>query len=285
MEKLTEILLKNLEGLVEPIMNGFSAFMGALALLLVGWMLAKLISGIVSRILKRIGSDKLSEKLNEISFLQKAEVEIKLDQVIKKFLYWIIMLVFLISAADVMGLTMVSEKLGELISYLPQVFIALLILAGGFYLAEGARSLTASTTKSLGVSSWKTISSLVFYVLTLFVVIAALERLEFFPIEIITENLSIILAGIMLAFAIAYGFAARPVVGSILASFYSRQDFEVGQKIQVGEHKGTIVKMTSVSLTLSDEGKLTVVPMKIILDQPVTLLSVVNESKDSSAGE
>lgn len=271
MEKLLESLQTTFLSLLDQVVVGFSKLFGALALLLVGWIIARVITRVLGKLLGKLGVNRLSEKLNEIPSLQKAGLKLDLVLVIKKFLYWLIMLVFFISAADVMGLGMISEKLNQLIDYLPQVFTALLILGGGFYLADQLRTLTGSAAKSMGIPSYKAISGLVFYVLVLFVVIAALERLEFFPVEIITDNLSIILGGILLAFAIGYGLAARPMLSSILASYYSRSTFEVGQDIELDGHRGIIVRMTSVSLTLDTGNKLLILPLSRLLSDQVII--------------
>lgn len=261
--------------LLDQVVVGFSKLFGALVLLLVGWIIARVITRILGKILGKVGVNQLSDKLNQIPSLQKAGAQLDLVRIVKKFLYWLIMLVFFISAADVMGLSMVSEKLNQLIDYLPQVFTALLILGGGFYLADQLRNLMGSATKSMGIPSHKAISGLIFYVTVIFVVIAALERLAFFPVEIITDNLSIILGGILLAFAIGYGLAARPMLSSILAGYYSRNTFEVGQEIEVDGHRGTIVRITNVSVSLESDGKLLVIPLsRLVSDQVIIHQSV-----------
>lgn len=278
MEKILTTLQETFLSLLDQLVVGFSKLIGAVALLLVGWVIARLISRLVGKILGRIGLDRLSERLNQIPSLEKANLKIDLISIIKKFLYWLILLVFIISAADIMHLSMVSEKLNELIDYLPQVFMALLILGGGFYLADQVRQLVGNAAKSMGISAWKGLSGLIFYLLLIFIVIAALERLEFFPTEIITDNLSIILGGILLAFAIGYGYAARPILSSLLASYYSRGNFEVGQEIELDGHRGVIVKMTNVSVTLDNGDRQLIIPLSRLVSGEVILHQTPNRS-------
>ena len=273
MDKIWESLSTTFLVLIGQLVVGLSIFLRGLALLVIGWIIARVFSRIIGRILDRIGLGKVSEKLNEIPTLQKAKLRLDLVFLAKRFLYWLILLVFVISAADVMGLAMVSEKLNQLIDYLPQVFVALVILGGGFYLADQAKNLVGTAAKSMGISAWKGISGLVFYVILIFVVIAALERLDFFPTEIITDNLSQILGGILLAFAIAYGFAARPVLSGILASYYSRGNFEVGQEVEVSGHRGTIVKIDTVSFALDTGDKKLIFPLSRLVQDEVIIYS------------
>ena len=89
--------------------------------------------------------------------------------------------------------------------------------------------------------------------------------------DIITSNIYIILGGVFLAFAIAYGFAARNVLSSILTSFYTRGNFEVGQVISIDNFKGQIVKMTNVSLTLFTGKEYVVFPLSRLINDKVII--------------
>lgn len=270
MEELFGSLRETLGPLLDLLLMGITRFVGALALLLIGWLIARIVTRILGKILDRVGINKLADHLNKISTLEKANIRIDLVNIVKRFVYWLLMLVFIISAVEIMGLTMVSAQLMQLINYLPQVFTAFLILAGGFYLADQVRGLVANAAKSMGISAWKGLSALVFYTLLIFIVIAALERLDFIDTAIITDNLSIILGGIVVAFAIGYGFAARPILSSLLASYYSRGNFEIGQEIEVDGHRGVISQMTNIALTLDTGDKQLIIPIsRLVTDQVI----------------
>ncbi len=270
MEELFGSLRETLGPLLDLLLMGITRFVGALALLLIGWLIARIVTRILGKILDRVGINKLADHLNKISTLEKANIRIDLVNIVKRFVYWLLMLVFIISAVEIMGLTMVSAQLMQLINYLPQVFTAFLILAGGFYLADQVRGLVANAAKSMGISAWKGLSALVFYILLIFIVIAALERLDFIDTAIITDNLSIILGGIVVAFAIGYGFAARPILSSLLASYYSRGNFEIGQEIEVDGHRGVISQMTNIALTLDTGDKQLIIPIsRLVTDQVI----------------
>ena len=94
--------------------------------------------------------------------------------------------------------------------------------------------------------------------------------------DIITSNFSIILGGIVLAFAIAYGFAARNVLSSILTSFYSKNSYQMRQVIELDGYKGEIVKMDSVSITIDTGEKLVVFPLSRLIKDTV----IIHQSKE-----
>ncbi len=266
---------------MEPIQQAFESVMGqlieampkvggAVLLLFLGWLLAKLISALVARLLRRLKVDELANRLNQSPTFREVNLIIRPVGIIKQFLYWIILLIFVLSAAEVMQLNIVTQQIGALIQFLPRLVTALIILGVGFYLADAIRSMVGNTARSFGIPAWRFISSIIFYLLLLVVVVTALNQAGI-DTEIITSNVSVILAGILLAFAIAYGFAARNVLASILTSFYSKNQFELGQEIEMEDTRGTIVRLTNVSVTLDTSEKLVVFPLHRLLEEKVII--------------
>ncbi|MEM7371846.1 MAG: hypothetical protein AAF587_24740 [Bacteroidota bacterium] len=244
-ENITDSLSK----VVDQMFQVLPSLMGAIVLILVGWLLAKIISGLTATILKRIGIEKLAEKLNETKTFKEANLLIKPVGIIKKIIFWTLMLVTILGAAETLGLDSVSQLISDLINYLPQLLTAFLILAIGFYIADAIRDMVGNTCKSLGIPAWKIISLAVFYILFLVIVVTALNQAGV-DTTIIISNVSIILGGIALAFAIAYGYAARPVLSNILTSYYNKTQFQIGQTIEIDQNKGTIVNMSNHAIIL-----------------------------------
>ncbi|GAB4415627.1 MAG: hypothetical protein OHK0039_24410 [Bacteroidia bacterium] len=272
-----DVIQKAVLSVWEQIVAAFPKLIGAIVLLLLGWILAKLISGLVDRLLRRLQVDKLADRLNQTKTFQEANLKIQPVKIIKQFLYWIILLIFILSAAETLELDIATEQVGALIAYLPKLITALFILGLGFYMADALKDLVGNACKSLGIPAWKVISAAVFYLLLLVVVVTALNQAGI-DTEIITSNVSVILGGVLLAFAIAYGFAARNILGSILASFYSRGNFEVGQVIEVDGYKGEIIKMDQVSFTL-DTGTVHIVfPLSRLTQDRVVIYPTASDA-------
>ncbi|MEZ4849873.1 MAG: hypothetical protein R3B93_14915 [Bacteroidia bacterium] len=256
---LWDTIVKAFGTVIEQMAEAFPKLIGAIVLLGLGWVISKIISNVVGRILRRIGLDKLAEKLNNTDTFKESNIKVRPVIIIQKFLYWMLMLVFILSATETLGLDIVTTQISGLIDYIPQLVTALIILAVGFYISDAIRSMTADSMKSLGIPAWKFISTALFYLLFLIVAVTALSQAGI-NTDIITSNFSIILGGIVLAFAIAYGFAARNVLSSILTSFYSKNSYQMRQVIELDGYKGEIVKMDSVSITIDTGEKLVVFP-------------------------
>ncbi|MEM6764910.1 MAG: hypothetical protein AAF824_22470 [Bacteroidota bacterium] len=263
-------IMESFTNVFDELMPVLFDLIGAVVILLVGWMLSKLISSLIAKLLTKIGLDKLANKLNETDTFRENHISIKPVGIIKTFVYWVLMLIFILSAAETIGLNIVTEQVGELIAYLPKLFTAFLILALGFYIADAIKGMIARSAKTFGISAWRIMSNGVFYILLIAIIITALNQAGI-NTDIITSNIYIILGGVFLAFAIAYGFAARNVLSSILTSFYTRGNFEVGQVISIDDFKGQIVKMTNVSLTLFTGKEYVVFPLSRLINDKVII--------------
>lgn len=244
-----ENISQSLQNVLDQMFYVLPSILGAILLILIGWLLAKVVSGLVATLLKRIGLDKLAEKLNNTQTFKEANLTIKPVGIIKKVIFWTLMLVTILSAAETLGLDSLSSLISDLINYLPELLTAFIILAIGFYVADAIRDMVANTCKSMGIPAWKIISMAVFYILFLVVLVTALEQAGV-DTTIIISNVSIILGGIVLAFAIAYGYAARPVLSNILTSYYSRSQFQLGMTIQIDDYKGEIININSHAMIL-----------------------------------
>lgn len=264
----TEVIFGSLESVLNQIVGVLPKLAGALFLLLFGWLCAKLVSALVARLLRRIGLDALAEKLNQTDMFREAHLTIRPVKIIRQFLYWTLMLIFVLSAAETLELHIVTEQISALIQYIPQLLTSLIILTLGFYLANAIKDMVYNACRSFNIPSGKVISSVAFYILFIAIAITALNQAGI-NTDIITSNLTLLIGGVVFAFAIAYGFAARNVLSSMLTSFYSRGNFRVGQEIEIDKYRGTIVRMDSVSFTLDAGDTLVVIPLNRLLNDEV----------------
>ena len=268
-----DTILNSLMNLTDGFFSSLSTFFVAVATLIIGWLLAKLIRFIVVKVLKSIQFDQLTEKLNIDSLFIRMNVKIKPSAILGKFVYWLIMLVFIISSTEILGWEIVSTEISKLIEFLPKLLFALVFFIVGYYLAETIKKAVYSATNSAGISGAKAISNIVFYVLILFVSITALDQAGV-DTTLFTSNITLIIGGALLAFAIAYGFASRDILTNILASFYVKDKYKIGSKIKINEIQGIVEDADTLSITIitKDQRKL-VIPIKKLISEEVEILS------------
>ncbi len=232
----------------------------ALALFIAGWLIAKLVAKGIKKILQKSNVDKLADKLNDIDLFSKANVKIVPSVLLSKLLYYIIMFIVTIVATDVLGMQAISDLMTSLLNYMPHLISAFLVFMVGVLIADFIKNLVFTACNSLAIPAAGLISNVVFYFMFLNVTMIALTQAKI-NTDFIQDNLSIILAGVVLAFAIGYGFASRNIVASFLSSFYNKEKVKPGDVIQIAGIKGKVVEMDNTSLVLQSEGRKVVVPL------------------------
>lgn len=268
--------IKILEEVFLKFASSASNVIGALAVLLIGWIVARIVSKAIGKLLAAIKIDRYGEKINETEFATKAGLKIKLSNFISKLIYWVLMLVFIMMATEVLGMAVISNMVADLINYLPRLLSALVLFVLGVYLAEFVKNIVLAACTALGIPSAKIIATFVFYLVFLTLTISALAQASI-DTALITSNLTVILGGVILAFAIGYGFASRDTMANFIASFYSKNKVKVGDVIGIDGSKGRVIAMDSASITLQTENKLIIVPLKKLTSETVEIFT--NERK------
>ena len=282
METLDRILLaleNSFTSFGEGIANFVPVIISAIVVLLVGWIISKIIFKFVHRALIGMKFDQMTEKIQLDKLLNKIKPELSASLILAKVFYWLLMLLFITSAANVLGWEMLTDGISAFMAYLPTLGISLIIFIIGVYIADLVKNMVYTAADSIGVSGAKAIANIVYYLLFIFIAITALNQAGI-NTDIITSNLTIILASILLAFALSYGIASRHLVTNMLSSFYSKGKFKEGQLIRVGDVEGIIESIDSISVTISTKGGKVVMPSKILIEESVTILAEPERSED-----
>lgn len=228
----------------------------AIVIFIIGYIIAKIVANIVKRGLKKLGVDKIGDKLNEIDIVEKTKMNIKISGLASKFLYYFILLFFTVAATSVLGIPEISNLVTDIFTFIPNLLVALIVLILGTLLADMLRKVIHTALTSLGISSAGLISSFLFYFLFINIVIVALGQAKI-DTSFLSQNISIIIGGIVLAFAIGYGLASKDVMANIVASFYSKDQFVVGQKITIDGETGIVNEIKKNALIIkTDTGKI-----------------------------
>jgi len=264
-------VFQKLKDVAGKLLDVLPNLIGALLVLFLGWFFAKIFSNIVEKVLKALRLDVFAERINKIDMLQGSNIEVKPSQVISRILYYIIMLIVVAVAADLMALKILSNQVESLIEYIPNLITAGLIMVLGLLLSNMIKELLNTTFKSLGMTSGSLISNIIFYFLFITISLTALKQ-ALIETQFIETNITIIIAGIMLAFAIGYGYASRSVMANFLGSLYSKSKFRIGETIQVKETKGVVIAIDSTSMILrTANDKRVVIPLSVLTLEEVQI--------------
>lgn len=264
MDALQQLLNK----LIEFVPN----LMGAIMILLVGYIVSKLLTTLLKKLLKVIGIDKLGDRLQAIDVVANADMEISLSTLVAQVLYYFLMLVVLVAATDVLGMEVVSNLVAKAIAYIPNLLAAIIIVIVGAILADVLKGFVVVACRSFAIPAAGMIGSIVFWFVFISILISALSQAQI-ETEFIIANLSILLAGLAFAFALAYGLAARPLLGGFLAQFYNRGKINPGDRIKIEENEGVVLSIDRASLTLNVDDRIVIVPLSKLQTETVLVIS------------
>lgn len=233
---------------------------GAILIIILGWIISKLIAKLIKRLLKGIGVDKLAERLNQIDIVSRTNIQIVPSSLLSKFIYYFLLFIFISAAIDTLGMEAISSLMNDFLNYIPYLLSASIVFVVGLLLADFLRKTVHTACVSLGIPAANFIASAIFYFLFLNVAMITLDQARI-DTGFIQDNLSIILGGVVLAFAIGYGFASRPIVANLLSAYYNREKVQVGDVIAIDGVKGEVVDKDNSNIVLQAEGRKVIIPL------------------------
>lgn len=180
----------------------------AVVLLFIGWLLAKLARTGIMRLLNLLKFDRVTERSGLEAFLKQADLDVSVSSILGNLIYWLIILVMIVTVANSLGLHMVADLFNKVVLYIPNVIVAILVLVFGTILARFINRIVFAWLNNVGFTGALTVSTFSEYAMMVFVFFVALEQLQIAS-ELITAAFTIAFGAVGLAFAIAFGLGAK----------------------------------------------------------------------------
>jgi len=262
--------MSSLEDIWSKILSGLPKVFGFIGFVLLAWVFIRVLLYVVKKALNKTKIDEWSKRLSKTEIFGNTTINIVLTTVILSVLKWLLVLIFILIGADIFGLNMVSEGIGSFIAYLPRLLTSLLIFIGGVYVGTLSKKAIHSMFKSLDLTGGNLVANIAFYVIVVFISIAALDQAGI-DTSILKSNLTLIIGSILLSFTIAFGLGSRDVIKRLLFGYYSRKNFEIGNRIKVNEVEGVIIAIDNICIVVRTSNGKVVIPIKEIVDEIVTV--------------
>ena len=269
LDSWTQNLVGAMSGLWIKIASFIQNLFGALVLVILGFLVAKLLDNLLSKLLAKLGFDRLMSGTGLTKRLLRIGIRAQISTLIGKIVYWFVLLIFLISAAESLGLERVSATLDVLALYLPKMFAAALVLLAGILLAQLLNSMVKGAAEGVRLEYAAGLGRIVQGMVIIISVSVAIGQLEI-KAELLNYVVVIVLLTIGLACALALGLASRDIVGQIIAGIYVRELYELGQNVQINTIEGRIEEMGTVkTIIVNDAGEWFYVANRVLLEQNV----------------
>jgi len=223
--------------------------LGFFVILLVGYIVASIVAGVGRKGFKAIKLDAFSERIGAGAILRRANIQREPSAIGSRILFWLLMLTFLVSATESLGLTRVSMTIDALVMYIPKIFGAAFILLIGLFIAQFIRDIVVSGAEGMGSEFAAPLGSATYAVLVIIIVTLAVGQLDL-ETELLNYVISIVLISIGAATAIGFGFGSRDVAANILAGSYVRELYKEGDRVTTSGQTGVINQITAVKTEL-----------------------------------
>lgn len=198
-----EVFSQSLIGLWYGFIGFLPGLLGAIIIFIIGWLVASVLGKAVDQLIAALKVNKLFEKAGAGDFLNRAGMKLNVSGFVGGVVKWFIIIVFLMAALQIIGLTQVNDFLREaVLYYLPKVIIASLVLVIATVLADAVKKFVRSTSQAANIRSANMLGTISSYAIWIFALIIALAELG-----IATAFMQILFTGFIAALAIALGLA------------------------------------------------------------------------------
>ncbi len=199
----------------------------ALLVVVAGWLFAKAVRFMVERALRAVNFGVLTERAGTDNFLRQAGLRGDTTRLFGLVAFWLVVLATLIIAFNGLGLTYITDLLGRAVLFTPKLLVAMLLVIFGSYCARFIGNAVSTYCVDAQIQDAAMLGRIVRYVIMSLVVMIALSQIEIGG-DIVQRAFLIILAGLMLALALAFGLGGKDWAASLLQRWWPQNRKDSG---------------------------------------------------------
>lgn|GEM_PF-447034 len=206
----------------------FPNIIAAIILIIIGFFISRVLSSVFEHIMKRIKLDFFTSKIGLNEILARTGFGKSPTKVLSVLLYWIIMLIFIVSATSALKLDFISQILEAfLIKFIPRIIAAIIIGFAGIILSKTIEDIVYNASVSNNLKAGKLFSKIISIVVLIFTSVLVIEQLGL-DIKMLRSSINILFASLGLGFALAvgisFGLGAKDIAKDFLESIISERN-------------------------------------------------------------
>lgn len=220
-----DVLAMSFRNLWVGVVSFVPNFVIAIVIVLVGWGIGVLLGRVVNQIVRAIKLDEALRRAGVENFLNRGGLNLNSGAFLGALVRWFIILVFLTGALEVLGLTQVTAFLREIVDYLPQIIVAVLILIAAGLVADAMQKIVLSSARTANLASAGFLATVTKWVIWIFAILVALSQLG-----IASGFIQTIFTGLVVALSLGLGLAFGLGGQEAAQHLIDRVGKEVGEK-------------------------------------------------------
>lgn len=262
-------VVAGIQGMTNTVMAYLPRIAAAVLILVLGWLLARLLRLLVVRAIS--GLDQLWQRLMSRRGLEHLQPRHPPTRIVGELVFWLLMLIFVTLATDILGLGIFGVWLKEIVTYLPLAGVGLLIVLVGFVVSSLARDLVSAAAGSAGLSHGALLGRTAQIIILFVAVVLGIDQIGI-DILFLSVVAGIILATMLGGIALAFGLGARTHVSNIIAANQLRELYQVGDRIRINDIEGRVMDITVTRVVIETETGSVDVPAKLFDEQVSTIV-------------
>jgi hypothetical protein len=263
-------LMAGLQAMSAQIVDYLPRVLLALIVLIIGWLVARLMRYLVIKAIARL--DQVWQRVIHKRGFEPINTEHRQQptRIIGMLTFWLLLLIFVTLAAEILGLNVFSLWLVQIFAYLPLAAAGIFIVLIGYVISSLARDLMLSAALSAGLAHGDLLARTTQIMILFIAIVLGIDQIGI-DIMFVTVIAGIILATLLGGIAIAFGLGSRVHVSNIIAANEIKNIYRIGDKIRINETVGKIIDITVSQIVVETEEGISSIPAKLF-DEQVTVL-------------
>ncbi len=202
-----------LTGLAAGLSRLFSAIpgiIGAILILVIGWIIAGIVGGLVTKLCRAVKVDNVADRIGVNGFLTKSGTKLTASSILGEIVKWVIRLTFIEMAADQLGMAQVSNLINQMLAFIPNIVVAIVILGAGAFLGQMLSGIVRGAAAEAKLGDAGLLAKLTYGATMAFAIIMALNELNVAPVVVNTLYIGLV-AAIALALGLSFGLGGKDV--------------------------------------------------------------------------
>jgi hypothetical protein len=216
-----DAIITSVSSALAMFLSAIPRVIGFLAILIIGWIIAGLISTAVAALLRTVKFNDLAQRSGFTGFVKSMGVDTDAAGFLATIAKWFVRLIVLVVAFDALGLPAVSQVLQQLLLWLPNLVVALVILVIAGLAANALSSLVRGATSQAGFGNPDLLANVARFAIWVFAVVVAVNQLGVATTLVNTLFMGTV-GAVALALGLAFGLGGRDTAGQIVSSWYSK---------------------------------------------------------------
>ena len=210
---------------LQSLWQGFLTFIptlvGAIVVFLIGWAISVGIGKLIAEILTRIKFNQLFERAGWKEALERAELKVNASEFVGAIVKWVLVIVFLLAAVEILGFVQFADFLKSILAYLPNVIVAALIFVVTVIVVDIVEKVVRAAVEGVRIGYGHLVSAIIKWSIWIFAVLAILHQLG-----IARSFMEILFTGfvamLVIALGISFGLGGKEVAGEILQNLKNK---------------------------------------------------------------